>query len=123
MENFHVRILQQVVNRMVNRLLHSVQLFKSLLSIEESKDVEAKREDIITRNYRERAAFGQCVICFDDNPNIATLCCGQAVHLNCLADWLSQHQTCVVCRGYLPRYDLSANAIRSDIATLRRRRG
>ena len=121
MENLHgVRMLQQVLNRIVNRLSHTVQLFKSLLSIEESKDVEAKREDRITRNYRERAASGQCVICYDDNPNIATLCCGRASVTFKLPSGLAIR---VVCRGYLPRYDLSANTIRSVIATLRRRRG
>ena len=55
------------------------------------------------RRVRERAAAGSCLICFDDNPNIATLCCGKAVHLNCIAEWLSNNTTCPNCRGTLPK--------------------
>jgi fido (protein-threonine AMPylation protein) len=54
------------------------------------------------RKYRERAAAGTCIICFDDKPNIATLCCGKAVHLNCIAEWLSSQNSCPTCRTELP---------------------
>jgi len=63
-----------------------------------SEEAEARA----ARNARERAARGNCVICFDSCPNIATLCCGSAVHLNCMAEWLSRNASCVVCRGTLP---------------------
>ena len=43
------------------------------------------------------------MVCLEGAPNIATLCCGGAVHLNCLAEWLSSHETCVQCRAPLPR--------------------
>jgi hypothetical protein len=54
------------------------------------------------RRARERAAQGSCIICLDDKPNIATLCCGKAVHLNCIAEWLSGSNSCPVCRSELP---------------------
>jgi hypothetical protein len=54
------------------------------------------------RRARERAAQGTCLICLDDNPNIATLCCGKATHLNCIAEWLSNNNSCPVCRSELP---------------------
>jgi hypothetical protein len=63
-----------------------------------SEEAEAKA----ARKYRERAAMGSCIICFDDKPNIATLCCGKAVHLNCIAEWLSANSSCPQCRGELP---------------------
>lgn len=46
-----------------------------------------------------------CIVCFEDNPNIATLCCGTAIHLNCMAKWLAEaHEpTCISCREPLPR--------------------
>ena len=56
----------------------------------------------IARRVRERAAKeDQCIICLDGSPNIATLCCGQAVHFDCLAKWLSNGTTCVKCRSQL----------------------
>ena len=38
-----------------------------------SEETEARA----ARNARERAAEGDCIICFDEKPNIATLCCGK----------------------------------------------
>jgi fido (protein-threonine AMPylation protein) len=54
------------------------------------------------REFRERAAQGTCLICFDDAPNITTLCCGKAVHLNCMAEWLASKTSCPNCRGEFP---------------------
>jgi fido (protein-threonine AMPylation protein) len=54
------------------------------------------------RRARERSAQGMCIICFDEKPNIATLCCGKAVHLNCIAEWLSGNSSCPVCRSKIP---------------------
>ena len=48
------------------------------------------------------AAESVCVICLDARPNIATLCCGQPVHYNCVATWLLKSPSCMYCRGALP---------------------
>jgi len=39
------------------------------------------------------------MICHESEPNIATLCCGAAVHLNCMAKWLADapHPSCIKC--------------------------
>ena len=47
-----------------------------------------EQEAQAAKQFREKAAKSTCVICLEDGPNIATLCCGKAVHLNCLAEWL-----------------------------------
>ena len=46
-----------------------------------------------------------CMICLETGPNIATLCCGAAVHLNCMAKWLAdaEQPACISCREPLPR--------------------
>jgi fido (protein-threonine AMPylation protein) len=54
------------------------------------------------RQARERAKEGTCLICLDEGPNIATLCCGNAVHLNCIAEWLSGKNSCPNCRSEMP---------------------
>jgi hypothetical protein len=54
------------------------------------------------RRAREREAAGTCIICLDEKPNIATLCCGKAIHLQCLAIWLGGRNSCPVCRQQLP---------------------
>jgi hypothetical protein len=54
------------------------------------------------RRVRERASRGTCMICLDEKPNIATLCCGNAIHLNCCAEWLSGNNKCPICRHEMP---------------------
>ena len=55
------------------------------------------------RKARElQSSEGTCIICLDSSPNIATLCCGRAVHLNCIAEWLRCHSSCPQCRNDLP---------------------
>jgi len=63
-----------------------------------SEEIEAKA----AKKFREAAAAGTCLICMDENPNIATLCCGKAVHINCMATWLSNRLECPHCRAELP---------------------
>jgi hypothetical protein len=77
--------------------------------------VEA-REAQAARRARERAAQGTCLICLDDKPNIATLCCGKATHLNCIAEWLSMshNSSCPVCRSTLPPVTQRVSVIRRD---------
>lgn len=63
------------------------------------------------RQARERAKEGTCLICLDEGPNIATLCCGNAVHLNCIAEWLSGKNTCPNCRSEMP--SISGRVVRA----------
>jgi hypothetical protein len=97
-----IPIFQPLVDMLLDRLSNAIHQFQALLG-SKSRAAEAKKEAAIIRSYRVQAALGQCIICLDDKPNIATLCCGQAVHLNCIAEWLSNQQSCVSCRSPLPR--------------------
>ena len=89
-----VAILMDRVRKAVQEFLE-LQHQKQLSALEHSEAVAARR-------VREREAAGSCLICFDEHPNIATLCCGRAVHLNCLAQWLGDNTSCPNCRGTMP---------------------
>eukprot|EP00980_Cylindrotheca_fusiformis_P030112 scaffold24393_cov176-Cylindrotheca_fusiformis.AAC.2 len=88
-------------------MAHAIQECQRKLT-ERSQAVMAEEEARIARTVRERAAQGQCIICLDEKPNIATLCCGQAVHLNCVAEWLANASNCVGCRAPLPPMKLTS---------------
>jgi len=49
---------------------------------------------------RAKQRSSSCMICLDEDPNVATLCCYAAVHLHCLSNWLTAaaEPTCVQCR-------------------------
>ena len=66
-----------------------------------SEEAEARA----ARAAREKAAVSDCIICFSEKPNIATLCCGKAVHLNCIAEWLGSNESCPVCRRTMPKLE------------------
>ena len=57
------------------------------------------------REARLEQRANNCMICHEERPNIATLCCGAAVHLNCMAKWLADapQPACISCRESLPR--------------------
>lgn len=87
---------------LVDRIQKSIIEFNKLLQ-EKSSQHSLELEQKMARQYRMRAAQGSCLICFDDSPNIATLCCGKACHLNCMAEWLSgNNSSCPNCRAALP---------------------
>jgi hypothetical protein len=52
--------------------------------------------------------------CFEDKPNMATLCCGNAYHFNCMSEWLNsqpaQRNSCPQCRSELPSLPDEARA-------------
>ena len=54
------------------------------------------------RKAREKAAQGNCMICLDEKPNMATLCCGSVSHLNCISRWLAEQNNCPICRSEMP---------------------
>lgn len=95
-----------MIQLLIGRIAHAVQEAQRL-STERANSATVQDKDRIARRVRERTAAGQCIICLEDRLNIATVCCGQAIHLNCLAEWLSSGTTCVNCRAELPRVNQS----------------
>ena len=69
-----------LVQLILDRLGKTVAEFQKVVQ-EKLSQMSEEDESRAARRYRERAAQGNCLICFGDNPNIATLCCGKAVHL------------------------------------------
>ncbi|CAJ1953502.1 unnamed protein product [Cylindrotheca closterium] len=98
-------VFRPLILLLLDRMANAVRECQRKLT-EKSQLTRAAEEARIARKVREETASGRCVICLDDNPNIATLCCGQGVHLNCVAEWLSNNSNCVYCRGPLPQLKL-----------------
>ena len=94
-------LFQPMVHLIMDRVYRSVIQCENVIQESFARQSE-EEEAAIARKYRENAAKGTCLICFDDHPNIATLCCGRAVHMNCLVEWLSSKNTCPYCRGSMP---------------------
>mmetsp|Transcript_22461 Transcript_22461/g.47287 ORF Transcript_22461/g.47287 Transcript_22461/m.47287 type:complete len:609 (+) Transcript_22461:88-1914(+) len=95
-------VFRSLIQVVFDRIIHAIRQVNSLIETK-SQAAAVEEEAKIARRVRERAAAGQCVICLDDNPNISTLCCGQVVHMTCLAEWLSNHGSCITCRKPLPK--------------------
>jgi fido (protein-threonine AMPylation protein) len=104
---------EPLIRMLVERVAHAIVQVQAVLA-ERARAALDEEEARIARRVRERAAAGQCVICLDARPNIATLCCGQAVHLNCIAEWLANGTTCVGCRSPLPRMIQPAPATQAE---------
>jgi hypothetical protein len=94
-------LYEPIVHLLLDRIAHAIHECQRKLT-EKSRVTLEEDEARITRKAREHAAQGHCIICLEDSPNIATLCCGQAVHLNCIAEWLANASNCVGCRAPLP---------------------
>ena len=72
------------------------------------EEIHLNDDDLKAANrVRMHVASGICFICLDDRPNIATLCCGKAVHFNCMAKWLKEKSSCPQCRENFPDFDAS----------------
>jgi Fic/DOC family len=82
--------------------LHKAVIECTRLLNDKTSQKQQDEEEQAARRFRERSAAGTCLICFEDHPNIATLCCGKAAHLNCMAEWLSSNASCPQCRAILP---------------------
>mmetsp|Transcript_40632 Transcript_40632/g.46191 ORF Transcript_40632/g.46191 Transcript_40632/m.46191 type:complete len:753 (-) Transcript_40632:299-2557(-) len=91
-----------VIYMILDRIAISIHQLQKLLD-ERGRAVISGEEARIARMVREQVAAGRCVICLSEGPNIATLCCGQGVHLNCIAEWLANHTTCMSCRSPMPQ--------------------
>ena len=94
-------LLSPIVSVLLEHIGRTAVEFGRLVS-EKTNLASEEAEACAARRAREQVAQGTCIICFDEKPNIATLCCGKAVHLNCIAEWLSAHKSCPQCRCYLP---------------------
>mmetsp|Transcript_14021 Transcript_14021/g.35268 ORF Transcript_14021/g.35268 Transcript_14021/m.35268 type:complete len:995 (+) Transcript_14021:469-3453(+) len=101
-----VPLVAYLLNRLSRATINLCMLVekKSLMASEET---DAR----LVRLAREKAAEGTCIICFEDKPNIATLCCGKPIHLNCLAEWLKKKSSCPQCRSDLPCLSVSEDTV------------
>ena len=98
-------IFEDLIHVLLDRIAHACNECQRTI-VEKTQSAIANEEARIARVVRERAATGQCVICLEENPDILTICCGQATHLNCLAEWLATATNCVACRKPLPALSL-----------------
>ena len=94
-------VFSPLIRLFMNRVAHAASELTRVWDEKSGLAAEAA-EAQAARRARERASQGTCIICLDEKPNIATLCCGKAVHLNCIAEWLSGRNSCPVCRSELP---------------------
>mmetsp|Transcript_42322 Transcript_42322/g.101937 ORF Transcript_42322/g.101937 Transcript_42322/m.101937 type:complete len:675 (-) Transcript_42322:1417-3441(-) len=99
-------IFQRIIFMLLHRIAHAVHGCDQLVA-DKTRAATAIEEARIARVVRDRAAAQQCVICLEDHPNILTICCGHATHLNCLAEWLATATNCVACRKPLPGLQLT----------------
>lgn len=95
-------VFEHLTKFLVDKVVQAVVQMNSLVELK-VHSAAVEEEARVARRVREKAAAGQCIICLDEHPNIATLCCGQAVHHNCLTEWLSNQGTCVACRKAMPK--------------------
>jgi fido (protein-threonine AMPylation protein) len=95
-------IFAPIFDVLLDRVYKTISEFQK--SLEEATAQRAeKSHELAARLFRERAAQNSCcLICLDGQPNIATLCCGKAAHLNCMAEWLASKNSCPNCRANLP---------------------
>ena len=107
--------LAPLVQLLVDRLTKTIAEFEKICE-ESSAKASEEEEFKAAKRFRERQAQGSCLICFDEKPNIATLCCGKAVHMNCMAQWLSSKNSCPQCRAELPELPQSQQHAALDIS-------
>lgn len=95
-------VFAPIFDVLIDRVFKTISEFQKSLAEATAEHAEATHE-LAARLFRERAAQNACcLICLDGQPNIATLCCGKAVHLNCMAEWLASRNSCPNCRANLP---------------------
>jgi hypothetical protein len=72
-------------------------------SIASAPSDTASEEGRFPRRIRDQFKSEECFICTEVDPNIVTLCCGQAVHCDCLTKWLQtpNQVKCPYCRAIL----------------------
>ena len=61
--------------------------------------------------------IAECSICLKDiTQNLITTTCGHKYHLTCLKTWVSQRETCPMCRAYVPA-EIEPNVPQADLPT------
>eukprot|EP00966_Prymnesium_polylepis_P320559 7376938-Prymnesium_polylepis.1 len=84
------------------RMRHSWELLERVASRKQAA-AQAESDDAVVRSAREKMKKeGSCVACLGEEPDAAMLCCGAAVHIGCMADWLTKKQQCPTCRSTVP---------------------
>ena len=111
-----------LVDLILDRVAKAISEFEKVI-LDKSRLVSEETEAKAAKAVRDRERAGTCLICFEENPNIATLCCGKAVHLNCVAQWISNcsvdQATCPNCRESFPSLPPRLQApIRSENSAL-----
>ena len=103
-----MRPLEEALSEAVNLVLaHTKRAWEELerLRLRLLRDASDASAAAALRESRREQRANNCMICHEERPNIATLCCGAAVHLNCMAKWLADapQPACISCREALPR--------------------
>jgi fido (protein-threonine AMPylation protein) len=103
-----MRPLEEALSEAVNLVhAHTKRAWEELerLRLRLLRDASDASAAAALRESRREQRASNCMICHEERPNIATLCCGAAVHLNCMAKWLADapQPACINCREALPR--------------------
>jgi hypothetical protein len=93
-----VHLFQPVIDLIVSSLSRTVTEFEKVLHERHTRASE-ERMSSAAKRYREVAIKEECIVCFDKDPNIALLCCGKAIHFDCLAKSVTSANTCPHCRA------------------------
>ena len=113
-------ILQPLVQLILDQIYTQTKYLNNHLSAK-FQTFNTQGIDRTLRKSRENSiADGTCVICLGDNPNIATLCCGNVLHFNCLAEWLTRKGNCVSCRKDLPMLKVEKQEVNNQNAQILR---
>eukprot|EP00934_Nitzschia_sp_Nitz4_P003290 Nitzschia sp. Nitz4//scaffold71_size96697//46430//47542//NITZ4_004695-RA/size96697-processed-gene-0.130-mRNA-1//-1//CDS//3329557247//3280//frame0 len=95
-----------MIELLIDRLSASIARVTTMARDMELKQAIAAREKAARRVRETLVAESCCLVCLAETPNMATLCCGQPVHMNCLATWLRNHSTCPQCRSAFPKLNV-----------------
>jgi hypothetical protein len=77
-------------------------------------------EDILAANrVRKQLGAGSCIICLGEKPNVSLLCCGKAVHINCISKWLYDKTSCPQCRGSMEKMERPPATLRDNLSNER----
>ena len=94
--------LQPMVHLILEQICKSVAVCNDQI-VEKVSVHSEERDSQAARKVRERAlSTDSCPICFGMLPNVSTLCCGTAYHVQCLAQCLKINGKCPVCRYEMP---------------------
>eukprot|EP00593_Proboscia_inermis_P010954 CAMPEP_0171324510 /NCGR_PEP_ID=MMETSP0816-20121228/116229_1 /TAXON_ID=420281 /ORGANISM="Proboscia inermis, Strain CCAP1064/1" /LENGTH=447 /DNA_ID=CAMNT_0011823457 /DNA_START=591 /DNA_END=1934 /DNA_ORIENTATION=- len=106
-QKYPLRRLAIYLSKRVKRAIDQFELYLHEKQISRSQDYQLRQ----MRFFRERTIrSASCIICFECKPDILSLCCGRPTHLNCLAKWLKDNESCAFCRAPIPQLDVKTCA-------------